>query len=344
MRKYGLAVAGCLMLAVRAKGQGTAVANSPFVRAGMDTPKAAWGFRRGIQVGIWPADVEASGTGGPRGLLRIGYPILADGKQGLVNFIAVEPVVGGKRGYSELERSATDGRPGRAFWSSRSKAPPSEPNPGTVTQMHGFQRLEVPLSVERFDNGARPTLLLQFDSNRPDEVRLVVRAAPDSAPMDACILTATMGNYERLRRLWLGDDIVSPSQLWPEFEGDEFTEDRTFPSERLFCSCTGDLLVCATCDEEDPGLAPTDPRAPHWAYRGLFPVTQYWRKPAGDWSMRTRVRVNARRVYWADRVPIPHGPAFENFELVEPFAPGQVFIFGITRRKPEELGLPGPEA
>src|SRR5690349_24619131 len=53
-----------------------------------------WGLRDAIQVGLWPASLEGAGDGGPRGLLRIGYPILEGGKKtGLVNFIAVEPIV-----------------------------------------------------------------------------------------------------------------------------------------------------------------------------------------------------------------------------------------------------------
>ena len=65
-----------------------------WLRAGLNSTKPMWGFVDGIQVGIWPASIEDNGEGGPRGLLRIGYPIKADGKAlGLVNYIAIEPVV-----------------------------------------------------------------------------------------------------------------------------------------------------------------------------------------------------------------------------------------------------------
>src|SRR5262245_44068695 len=55
-----------------------------------------WGFKNGIAVGLWPTD-------GPRGLIRIYTPYLCQSFQRVVNFIAVEPVVQGQRGQSELE-------------------------------------------------------------------------------------------------------------------------------------------------------------------------------------------------------------------------------------------------
>jgi hypothetical protein len=82
---------------------------------------------------------------------------------------------------------------------------------------------------------------------------------------------------------------------------------------------------------------PPDPAAPWWAYRGSFPLTQYWRKPAGQPTDALRVRVNGRRVYWANHNPIPGGVAFENFELQEPFRDGQTTLFGLSRRSPKEL-------
>lgn len=84
-----------------------------WIRPGRESPKAVWGLRQGIRVGLWPHSVEGSDDGGPRGLLRVGYPIREGGHApGLVNFIAIEPIVGRARGFSELERGA-DGRSGR---------------------------------------------------------------------------------------------------------------------------------------------------------------------------------------------------------------------------------------
>ncbi|MGQ9737004.1 MAG: hypothetical protein ACUVRT_03675 [Armatimonadota bacterium] len=50
-----------------------------------------------------------------------------------------------------------------------------------------------------------------------------------------------------------------------------------------------------------------------------------------------QVRVNARRVYWASQVEIPHGIAYENFDLVERFHSNCPFCFGITRNPPNAL-------
>jgi hypothetical protein len=87
-----------------------------FFRAGIDTDQPVWGLREGIRFGVWPGNVaDFPGPGGPRGLIRIGYPILPDGKHWLVNFIAIEPIAqGGRgRGFSELEPSTRDGEPGK---------------------------------------------------------------------------------------------------------------------------------------------------------------------------------------------------------------------------------------
>jgi hypothetical protein len=63
-------------------------------------------------------------------------------------------------------------------------------------------------------------------------------------------------------------------------------------------------------------------------------MTQYWRVPGRDVEPNLRVRVNARRVYWASKAPLLGGIAFENFEVRARFVPGQPFIFGITRQEP----------
>lgn len=51
------------------------------------------------------------------------------------------------------------------------------------------------------------------------------------------------------------------------------------------------------------------------------------------------MRVNARRVYWASKVEIPHGIAYENFDLVERFHSNSSFCFGITRKPPTSLAI-----
>jgi hypothetical protein len=59
--------------------------------------------------------------------------------------------------------------------------------------------------------------------------------------------------------------------------------------------------------------------------------------PARHIQPDLRVRVNARRVYWGSAIPIPGGPAFENFEVRQRYAPGQVFVFGLTPREPRRM-------
>jgi hypothetical protein len=76
-----------------------------------------------------------------------------------------------------------------------------------------------------------------------------------------------------------------------------------------------------------------------WYYGGAK-VTQYWRKPKGDFGSDLQTAVNARHMYWGMQLPIPGGAAFENFELRERFREGQRFRFGVTRKTPAELGLP----
>ncbi|MGD8240281.1 MAG: hypothetical protein PVH68_17130, partial [Armatimonadota bacterium] len=80
-----------------------------FFRAGIDADRPVWGLRDGIRFGVWPGAVDdRPGGGGPRGLIRVGYPIMPAGAYALVNFIAIEPIVQGQRGrgYSELEPGA----------------------------------------------------------------------------------------------------------------------------------------------------------------------------------------------------------------------------------------------
>lgn len=298
--------------------------NSLWVRPGPENTKPVWGLRDGIQVGLWPASVEGQGDGGPRGLLRIGYPILDGGKGiGLVNFIAVEPIVAGK--------------PGRQFWTGPSAQPSITPESGVLHTEGDTEKLSVTVHMERFDNGAQPSVELMIRTDRPGELQLAVSSAPGSAPMEFCVVTATMGNYVRLRQLWLRDGMVQAASVWPGFNGDEFTDEAFFPQERFVRTPGGDLIVCATSDEADPHSVPPDPAAPWWAYRGSFPVTQYWRKPKESVHKELKARVNGRRVYWASHNPIPGGLAYENFDLLEPFSEGQVFVFGVTRQTPEDV-------
>jgi hypothetical protein len=268
------------------------------------------------------------------------------GAYALVNFIAIEPIVQGQRGrgYSELEPSARDGKRGKLI---EPEPPPTvdwdRPGEGAIYPGHieqldgGAARLTVCLRVEKFRGGAHVYLLASVRTDRPDELELQVFAEDDSAPLAACVLTATMGNLERLRELHLADRVVTSQELYGDYEGDGFAPHRTFALEQLPRAGDGSVIVAATTDEEDPSATRPDPRRPwFWHYRGKR-VTQYWRKQPGTFDESLRATVNARRVYWASQWPIPDGVAFENFELNERFVPGQTVSFGLTTRSPGEL-------
>lgn len=308
-----------------------------WIRAGVNTNQPVWGLRGGLQFAIFPGGFTR-GAGGPRGLIRIGYPTLAGGKYDLINFIAVEPVVGQARGFSELEKSRFDGRHGKFFWTGgtpRTNREAAHHNSGVITSPQaGVEELTVPLHIEKFDNGAHVRLRLSQRSDAPDELRLTVQAEPDSAPIKTCILTATMGNKARARLLWLKDETVSSLKIFGDYTGADFTPHAFFPLARLPRNTAGDVLIAISNDEENPAAALAS--ANSWKYRGEK-VTQYWRKPAAELDASLRCAVNARFTYWMSRNPIPGGLAFENFELVEDFKVGQQFIFGVTRRAQAEL-------
>ena len=304
-------------------------------------PKPLWGIQGGIQFSLWPTAIEGGGDGGPRGLLRIGYPVLEGGKRaGLVNFIAVEPVVPGKgKGYSELEPSAIDGRPGKPMWASVKPGEP--PSAGTIVQPDPHRReveeLRVTIRMEKFSNGAHPYLQLSIRSDRPDELCLRTFHEPGSAPMERCILTATMGNFARTRLLHLKGEPVDSRRLYEGYEDVHFTKDEFFGLDRMRRNRRGDVVVPYTTDETAPESVQPFAHDPIvWKWRGVR-VTQYWKKEAGEAEKDLQVRVNARRTYWMSRQPIPGGIAFENVEFQEPYQPGEMSIFGITRRSPEEL-------
>ncbi len=318
-----------------------------FFRAGIDIDRPVWGLREGIRFAVWPGNVaDFPGPGGPRGLIRVGYPIMPDGKYWLVNFIAVEPVVAGipGRALSELELSGRDGQPGKFI----DPAPPPgvewEPPedgalyPGHIEELQdGATRLTVCLRVEAFNNGSHVYLLASVQTDRPDELALQVFAEDDSAPLAVCILSATMGNYERLRQIHLADRVATAQELYGGYQGTDFAPPTVFNLDELPRAADGSVVVAATTDEEDPSAVRPDPNRPwFWYYPGKK-VTQYWRKYPDTLGELLMARVNARRVYWASEYPIPNGVAFENFELNEAFAPGQRQSFGVTFRTPEEL-------
>jgi hypothetical protein len=289
-------------------------------RSSDDAPR--WGHRDGIQVGIEPGL-------GPRGLLRVFTPYL--GSDRLLNFVAIEPIPVGatERGYSELEESALDHEPGKRLWSSHDASdgaprPTTAAVPGVVTREDGVERLTVHVHCERFENGAEVVVRVQFRADRPREVSLATVRQPGSVDLAACVLSATMGNYARLRRLRLRDRVVTPGELWPGFEGTAFTDHARFGLEHLLRDGAS-ALAWAVPDEADPGSAEhAAGTAAHWRYEGARAV-QGWR--VEEPSDAAAVQVNARWAYWASTAPIPGGPAFENFEVVDAYRPVQEFVY-----------------
>lgn len=309
-----------------------------WIRPVQNTNHPVWGIRGGLQFAIDPAGFRPRS---PRGLIRLGYPVLPSGEYDLINFIAIEPVVNGKKGFSELEQSQIDQRQGKVFWAVAPGETPNEgaPHIGNLTQVEqGLEELRVPLRIEPFENGARVRLEIVQRSDAPDEVTLTVFAEPESAPMEFCILTATMGNMARTRLLWLKDEVINSLELYPDYKETGFARHSSYSHDRLFQTPKGDVLVAMTSDEGNPAEVFPFPNSPLWHYGGV-PVTQFWKKKVGTFRDDLMAVVNARYTYWKSQRPIPGGIAYENFELRERFYDGQQFTFGITKRAPGELGF-----
>jgi hypothetical protein len=273
-------------------------------------------------------------------LIRLGYPVLADQEYDLINFIAIEPIVTGHRAFSELERSQLDGSRGKRIWTEPlSAASTNGLAPGQLrNRSDGQEELQVELRVEKFENGAHVRLILLQRSDRPDEIQLNIFREADSAPLEYCILTATMGNMARTRQLWLSNEVVSSLKIYADYKDKGFAPHKEYPLSRLHRTSEGRVLVGVANDEEAPALAYPFPSSRLWHYAGTK-VTQYWAKDAGAFRDDLEAVVNGRYTYWHSSRAIPGGVAFENFELRERFYEGQKFVFGITRETPQELGF-----
>jgi hypothetical protein len=317
-----------------------------------------WGRRDGIVFGL----PSPGGLRGPRGLIRVGVISPTTGKPELLNFIAVEPVIlgpgsrGSRMAFSELEPSRLDldehgaGEHGKRLWVDLSSYDKPGIPAGTLQTFPGerndpaIQRLSIQIDVERFSaNNAHVHLIASMDSDHPDELRLSVFADNDSPPIEELALTATMGNFERLRRLWLHHCVVDSRELMGSYTGDAFDDPPNYPLRDMLRTRDGDAIVFATTNEENPSSFPGTPSG-HWHYP-LPTLTQYWRIEAHEIQPDLRVRVNGRRVYWASHDPVPGGIAYENFDVRQRYIPGQTFIFGITPRTPSQFTptVPGIE-
>jgi hypothetical protein len=336
----GVDVGVCTAQQPSAQGESPTPAKT-WVRGVHEGMRPCWGISGGLVFGIHPGD--AKGDGEPRGLIRIFSPVLPGGKYDLINFIAVEPIVDGRRGFSEMERSRLDGVQGKRMWTAGGTGDPrsgGKMDAGKISRLpNGMEQLELRLHVEKFDNGAHLDLVIRQRSDRPDEIEMTLRAQPGGKPPQYAVLSATMGNKARARLLWLSDGPVSAAKLYPGFSGDGFGETKIFGYRQIGKTTDGDALSAITTDEADPSKARVA-RMDGWYYGGRK-VTQYWRKSKGTFGKELQTAVNVRRIYWGMQLPIPGGPAFENFEMRDPFREGQQFRFGVTRKSPTELGLPG---
>jgi hypothetical protein len=311
-----------------------ATENEVWIRPRASGEPLIWGRKDGLIFGL----PSQGGMRGPRGLIRVGV-IGKTGEAELINFIAVEPVVKGagsrssRMAFSELEMSELDaGQRGKRLWvedvAGDLTTLPAKPKP--------IERLSVRIEVEPFTaNRAHVYIVASIYSDRPRELELAVHHHADSAPVEELTVTATMGNYERVRLLWLKDRVIDSRELYAGYSGDAFIEKENYPRDEMLSYGDGDALALVTTDEDNPSGVEVTAR-PSWTYRSIK-LTQYWRVPAGAIQPDLRVKVNGRRVYWASTTPIPGGLSFENFEVRQRYAPGQAFIFGLSPKQPWEF-------
>jgi hypothetical protein len=294
-----------------------------------------YGFKGGIVVAVHPYALDGREDGGPRGLLRVGYE--EGGKFYLINYVAVEPIVTGKRGFSELEKGG-DGKPGKRFWVGDALADGGvgkAGNPfGRVEQSPDGRVLTFVLHVEPLENGARPVVEVGLFERSPDRVRLRTFSAAGGRPMDECVLTATMGNQSRCRVLWLHTGPVFAPKLYPGPRTKDFVWKEPYPLADLHCTEAGDLVVAISPDEPEPREVWPLPSGA-WRHEGRW-MAQFWLKPRGTFDAGLRCHVNGRWVYWGGAASIPGGVAFENFELREPFRPGRETWFGYCTVSPAQ--------
>jgi hypothetical protein len=355
LRLTGL-VLHCLLLAAIAvvaalpKSGAAQTGSEDWIRPHRQGDPLIWGRRDGIVFGL----ASQGGIRGPRGLIRVGlFTPDTEGPQ-LLNFIAVEPVIKGvgtrfsRLGFSELEMSQMDpGQRGKRMWVHAKKGQEDSAVAGALeafrsgnvtvvqTGQKTIERLTVRIDVERYIAGAHVYVLATIDSDHPKELRLTPIAENDSAPIEELTLTATMGNFERLRLLWLNNSVINSRELFSAYKENAFVEDESYPLPSVLRTGDGDAIVFCSSDEAEPRYSSGNETA-HWVYN-LPKLTQYWLVPGYDVEPNLRVRVNARRVYWGSDSPVLGGIAFENFEIRERYVPGQTFIFGITGKEPWEF-------
>ncbi len=289
----------------------------PWIRPQNAGDPLIWGRRDGILFGL-PSE---GGLPGPRGLVRVGVLSRDTGRPQLLNFMD-----GGIAGRRLWVDPATDFR---GVLSTVAESP------------RRIERLSVRIDIEQFAaNGARVYLIASIDSDRPSELDLAVFQVRDSPALEELTLTATMGNFERLRWLFLKNRVVDSRILFNGETGDAFFEHESYPLEEMLRSADGNAIALCATDEPTPSSEMNTP-SPFWRYP-LPRITQYWKVPTRFIEPDLRVRVNGRRSYWGSHKPVPNGVAFENFELRQRYRPGQVFVFGVTPTEPWAFEPPIP--
>ena len=344
---FSAAIVTALCLALPLRDSGSAYAGeSQWVLPSKPGDPLLWGRKDGIVFGL-PSE---GGLPGPRGLIRIGVISAETGEPALLNFIAIEPVTVGRKNrgdrmaFSELESSELDhGLYGKRLWVDAGNSRPSSLGTFRLSSFDSpdgrskIERLTVRIEVERFTaNKAHVYLLASMQSDHPREVQMTVYAHGDSPAIEELTLTATMGNYERLRWLWLKNRVIDSRELYRHYLGDDFAERGTYALRRMLRTANGDAIAFCTSNEAAPENNPNFQAKDHWRYQ-LRRLTQYWRVPKSNVERDLRVRVNGRRVYWNSHDPIAGGVAFENFEVRERYKPGQSFIFGAMAEEPWEV-------
>lgn len=299
---------------------------------GVPADRPTWGHRVGLRIGLAPA-------AGPNGLVRIYAPHLDQEYPRMVNYLSVEPAVTGHpgRGQSELEESRTHPSQSGLTFAATNSLVESDTKGELPTGIHdcGAGTLRLFVHPEPFRNGAHPIIEFIFHRDQIDEVEIVIHAATNSAVMESCVISATMGNYGLLRELHLsGDRVARASELWSGEPLDHlgFLPWRVWPADDLVRTATGDYRVSLSSDVSNPASTEYSAAVPgHWRYRGRG-ATHYWRSEP---DTPATVAVNARQTYWGTDALIPGGVSFENFELRMPFRDGQRLWFGVAAREGE---------
>jgi len=310
-----------------------AVAGADFIRPMQAGDPLIYGIRNGICVAVFPSALDGRPMGGPRGLIRVGHQ--EGGKFHLLNYIAVQPLVQGAMGLSELERGG-DGLPGKPFWVGSSQTDGGIGSNGDVRglvhQTAQGSALTFVLFVERFVNGAAPVIEVTLYENQPDRVQFRTFSGTGGSTMQRCDLSSTMGNQSRCRTLWLDASTVNAPDLYAGYTGDGFVEHAPYRLGTLHKTPAGDIVVAISPDEFEPNEVWPFPNGA-WRHDGPW-TAQFWLKPRDSYDDSLRCRVNGRGTYWGGNSSIPGGLAFENFELQETFRPGQEIWFGFRRDSP----------